>query len=143
MYKKRREGAGRRRPPPYADSPCPGKYNGYRFTGEFKIAVSENDDIRNIFTGRNLAVLDEILTIIRGYEDRYQNILKYILMSVLHLCKITDRHSNSQWPLWIPKTDCVEKNIIEILSKKVHKFNDCNCVYERELFSCPDCQFLR
>lgn len=89
-----------------------------------KIAVSENDDIRNIFTGRNLAVLNEILTIIRGYEDRYQNILKYILMSVLHLCKITDRHSNSQWPLWIPKTDCVEKNIIEILSKKVHKFND-------------------
>ena len=35
-------------------------------------------------------------------------------MSILHLCKITDKHSNSQWPLWIPKTDCVEKNIIEI-----------------------------
>lgn len=89
-----------------------------------KIAVGEKDDIRNIFTGRNLAVLDKILTIIRQYEDRYQNILKYILMSVLHLCKITDTHSNSQWPLWIPKTNCVEKNIIEILSKKVAKFND-------------------
>lgn len=87
-----------------------------------KIAVAENDDIKNIFTGRNLTVLDEILTIINGYDENYQNILKYVLMSVLHLCKITDKHSNSQWPLWIPKTDCVEKNIIDIYTKKIKKF---------------------
>lgn len=68
-----------------------------------KIAVTKNDDIKNIFTCRNLAVLDEILSIIKGYNKCYQDILKYILMSVLHLCKITDIHSNSQWPLWIPK----------------------------------------
>ena len=43
-------------------------------------------------------------------------------MSVLHLCKITDKHSNSQWPLWIPKVDCIEKNIIDILEKKVKSF---------------------
>lgn len=43
-------------------------------------------------------------------------------MSILHLCKITDKHSNSQWPLWIPKTDCVEKNIIDIFTKKIRKF---------------------
>lgn len=87
-----------------------------------KIAVTENDDIKNIFTGRNLSVLDEILTIINSYNDDYQSILKYILMSILHLCKITDKHSNSQWPLWIPKTDCVEKNIINIYTKKIRKF---------------------
>lgn len=74
-----------------------------------KIAVTENDDIKNIFTGRNISVLDDILSLISKYEPEYQNILKYILMSILHLCKITDKHSNSQWPLWIPKTDCVEK----------------------------------
>lgn len=45
-------------------------------------------------------------------------------MSILHLCKITDKHSNSQWPLWIPKTDCVEKNIIDIYTKKIKKFYD-------------------
>ena len=89
-----------------------------------KIAVTENDDIKNIFTGRNLSVLDEILSIINKYEPIYQNILKYILMSILHLCKITDKHSNSQWPLWIPKTDCVEKNIIDIYRKKIKKFYD-------------------
>ncbi len=87
-----------------------------------KIAVSENDDIKNIFTNRNLAVLDEILEIINTYDKYYQNVLKYILMSILHLCKITDKHSNSQWPLWIPKIDCVEKNILDILSNKVKKF---------------------
>lgn len=87
-----------------------------------KIAVADNDDIKNIFTGRNLTVLDEILSLITHYDACYQDILKYILMSVLHLCKITDKGSSSQWPLWIPKKDCVEKNIIDILSKKTKKF---------------------
>lgn len=89
-----------------------------------KIAVSDKDDVKNVFTGRNLSVLDEILTIIHKYDTKYQDILKYILMSILHLCKITDKHSNSQWPLWIPKTDCVEKNILDIYTKKIHKFYD-------------------
>lgn len=89
-----------------------------------KIAVTENDDLKNIFTGRNISVLDKILSIINKYEPDYQNILRYILMSILHLCKITDKHSNSQWPLWIPKTDCVEKNIIDIYTKKIRKFYD-------------------
>lgn len=87
-----------------------------------KIAVAENDDIRNIFTPRNLKVLDEILSVISAYSSSYQNIFHYILMSVLHLCKITDKHSNSQWPLWIPKTDCVEKNAVDIFLKKIDKF---------------------
>lgn len=89
-----------------------------------KIAVTENDDIANIFTGRNLVVLDEVLALINKYDIRYQNVLKYILMSVLHLCKITDKHSNSQWPLWIPKTDCVEKNVLDVYKKKIKKFFD-------------------
>lgn len=87
-----------------------------------KLAVAENDDIKNIFTGRNLSVLDEILTIIRQYDPQVQNVLNYILMSILHLCKITDKHSNSQWPLWIPRKGCVEKNVVELLWKKTRKF---------------------
>jgi len=87
-----------------------------------KIAVTEGDDISNIFTGRNLSVLDDILSVIKKYDTKYHAIMKYILMSILHLCKITDKHSNSQWPLWIPKTDCVEKNIIDIYTKKIKKF---------------------
>ncbi|UZT82891.1 DNA methyltransferase [Caproicibacterium sp. BJN0003] len=89
-----------------------------------KIAVTDKDNLSNIFTGRNMHVLDKVLDIINTYDTSYQNILKYILMSILHLCKITDKHSNSQWPLWIPKVDCVEKNVIELLIKKVKKFSD-------------------
>lgn len=88
-----------------------------------KIAVGENDSIRHIFTERNLAVIDKILAIIATYEPKEQVILNYILMSVLHLCKITDTHSNSQWPLWIPKENCVEKNIVDLLTKKLMQFS--------------------
>lgn len=86
-----------------------------------KIAVGEDDKISYIFTPRNFKVLDEIVKIINSYEDN--NIFKYILMSILHLCKITDSHSNSQWPLWIPKINCVEKNIIDLLQKKIRNLD--------------------
>lgn len=87
-----------------------------------KLAVGKDDDIKNIFTGRNLTVLDHILSIIQVYPSEYQNVLYYILISVLHLCKITDTHSNSQWPLWIPAENCVEKNIIDVLNRKTKTF---------------------
>lgn len=87
-----------------------------------KIAVCENDSIKNIFTERNLSVLDKVLAIIETYNSTEKEILQYILMSILHLCKITDTHSNSQWPLWIPKENCVEKNVIELLIKKLKSF---------------------
>lgn len=87
-----------------------------------KLAVYENQPISQIFTKRNFAVIDEVVGIINNLEY-YNDIFKYILMSVLHLCKITDKHSNSQWPLWIPKEDCVEKNVIDVLEKKVKNFS--------------------
>lgn len=87
-----------------------------------KIAVYENQGIDQIFTGRNYTVLDKIIGIINSLSD-YNDLFKYILMSVIHLCKITDKHSSSQWPLWIPKVDCVEKNIIDLIEKKVLKFS--------------------
>lgn len=82
-----------------------------------KIAVGESDTISDIFTPRNLSVLNEIV----GYisTSKHANILNYLLMSVLHLAKITDTHSNSQWPLWIPRTNCVEKNIITSLHRRM------------------------
>ena len=42
---------------------------------------------------------------------------------MIHLCKITDTHSNSQWPLWTPKINCVEKNVFQILSRKIKKIS--------------------
>jgi len=88
-----------------------------------KIAVGEKDKISDIFTRRNLVVLDNVIAIINTFPDKMQNILKYILMSILHLVKITDKRSNSQWPLWIPKVDCVEKNVVDVLKRKSKNFN--------------------
>ena len=88
-----------------------------------KLAVYKDETIDQIFTKRNFSVLDEILEIFKEYEE-YRDVFEYILMSVLHLCKITDTHSNSQWPLWIPKKNCVEKNIIDIICKKIKKFEE-------------------
>lgn len=82
-----------------------------------KIAVGINDKISDIFTPRNFSVLDEIVSYIS--QTQHQDILNYLLMSVIHLSKITDMHSNSQWPLWIPKVNCVEKNIIDLLNKRI------------------------
>lgn len=87
-----------------------------------KLAVYENQHISQIFTKRNFMILDKVVGIINEL-DCYNDLFKYILMSTIHLCKITDKHSNSQWPLWIPKTDCVEKNAVDLLEKKVKKFS--------------------
>lgn len=86
-----------------------------------KLAVYRDERIADIFTPRNFKVLDEILRLLERHET-YQDVYKYILMSVLHLCKITDTHSNSQWPLWTPKTGCVEKNAVHLLCNRIEKF---------------------
>ena len=88
-----------------------------------KLAVYEGETIKEIFTPRNYMVLDRIIGLFEEYPEN-KMVFKYVLMSILHLCKITDTHSNSQWPLWIPKTGCVEKNIVDMLCKKLIKFED-------------------
>ncbi|MCZ7408220.1 DNA methyltransferase [Parvimonas micra] len=86
-----------------------------------KIAVGVSDKISDIFTPRNFSVLNEIVGYIQSIDNSSdRNVLKYLLMSILHLSKITDTHSNSQWPLWIPKINCVEKNIIDLLQRRMY-----------------------
>lgn len=85
-----------------------------------KIAVGISDRISDIFTPRNFSVLNEIVEYIKNIDNSEEkNVLNYLLMSILHLAKITDTHSNSQWPLWIPKINCVEKNIIDLLHRRM------------------------
>lgn len=83
-----------------------------------KIAVGTNDHISDLFTPRNFSVLNKIVEYINQHDD--DNLLRYLLMSILHLSKITDTHSNSQWPLWIPKTNAVEKNVVELMSQRIN-----------------------
>lgn len=90
-----------------------------------KIAVKNGQKISSIFTPRNFAVLDMIIGVSkRECYSEYSNVLKYIILSMIHLCKITDTHSMSQWPLWIPKKDCVEKNVLKILERRARLTQD-------------------
>ncbi|WP_194841698.1 DNA methyltransferase [Clostridium butyricum] len=87
-----------------------------------RLAVYEGQKISSIFTKRNFAVLDNIIGHMNDENKEILPCLKYIILSILHLSKITDTHSNSQWPLWTPKKDCVEKNIPELFEKRANLF---------------------
>lgn len=84
-----------------------------------RIAVSKGQRISSIFTSRNFRILDRFVGFSEQYEDDKKELVKYVILSILHLSKITDTHSNSQWPLWTPKRNCVEKNIIDIVDRRV------------------------
>lgn len=94
----------------------------YNLIKNSKIAVLDGDVISNIFTSRNLKALDELLELSRKYSENLQRIIVYIINSLLHQAKITDTHSNSQWLLWIPKKNCVEKNVYSLALKKIDLF---------------------
>lgn len=54
---------------------------------------------------RNLAILDSNLAI--------------VLSSCLHLCRLTDTRSQSQFPFWVPTIDAVDRNIFDLLQGKI------------------------
>ncbi len=91
----------------------------YTLMEDSKLAVRQGEKISEIFTPRNFACLDKLIGLSKEekYKPAYQE-LRYVLLSMIHLCKITDLHSNSQWPLWIPNKNCVEKNVLNILDRR-------------------------
>lgn len=96
--------------------------SNYEFIKNSRLAVIESDKITNIFTNRNLKIIDEILYRARELPSTVEYVVKYIMMSILHQLKITDARSNSQWPLWIPKKDAYERNAIMLFKKKLTSF---------------------
>ncbi|HJV44864.1 MAG TPA: DNA methyltransferase [Bacillota bacterium] len=101
------------------------QFKNYTMVANSRIAVQKNQEISTLFTPRALNTIDEILEYMSAIqEEELRNIIKYILMGSLHLMKITDLKSNSQWPLWTPKKDCLEKNAIDVLLKRIHLFHE-------------------
>jgi DNA modification methylase len=45
--------------------------------------------------------------------------LAILLSTCLHLCRLTDTRSQSQFPFWVPKNDAVDRNIFDLLRNKV------------------------
>lgn len=87
-----------------------------------KIAVKENEHIKDKFSNRSFYVLDYIYKVINEEQDfDTKIILNYAYSAIIHKSKIVDKKMSSQWPLWIPKTDCLERNIIELFFKSIDK----------------------
>jgi len=105
------------------------------FIENSRLAAYKGENIQNIFTKRNIFILDNILGKINNVEDdKINNCLRFIVLSILHSVKITDIKSNSQWPLWTPKQNCVEKNVITIFNKKCSKFIKALMLCNEELY---------
>lgn len=47
-----------------------------------------------------------------------------ILSTCLHLCRLTDTRSQSQFPYWVPKKGIVDRNILDLLDDKFNQFID-------------------
>lgn len=79
-----------------------------------RIAIKENMFLSDIFSPINFVILSELKEKIKDNEN-----LKFILSSVLQLCKLTDTKSQSQFPFWLPKIDLVDRNIFITMLNKV------------------------
>lgn len=99
--------------------------NDFEMIANGRLAVQDKQYVSTLFTPRTLSVLEEILAYISKIENKdQQNIIRYILMSAIHLIKITDLKSNSQWPLWTPRENCLEKNAVDVLLKRIRLFKE-------------------
>lgn len=87
-----------------------------------RIAIKDGMKMSDIFSPINFTLL-----------TRYRNIsndsreMAIVLSSCLHLCRMTDTKSQSQFPYWVPKTDAVDRNVLDLLHKKLKelvKFNN-------------------
>lgn len=91
-----------------------------------RIAIKEGMSISNIFSPINFYILNEIKNLIKDDSE-----MKFILGSVLHLFRLTDIKSQSQFPYWIPKKDLLDRNIFDSLYKKAKDLN--NYINEDEI----------
>ncbi|WP_051203169.1 DNA methyltransferase [Hugenholtzia roseola] len=83
-------------------------------TKNSRIAIKDNMFLSDIFSPINFFILSELKEKIKNNEN-----LKFILSSILQLCKLTDTKSQSQFPFWLPKTDLVDRNIFITMLNKV------------------------
>ena len=79
-----------------------------------RIAVKKNMKLSTIVNPINVFVLFE-------FSKKFKNnrIMMTILASILHLCRLTDTKSQSQFPYWVPKKNIVERNILNLIHKKI------------------------
>ncbi len=103
------------------------KYNKYRsllkgyadkkLIKNSRIAVKENTYISQLFSPMNFV----LLSMLKQNEYFINSDLGMIFSSVLHLCKLTDIKSQSQFLYWIPKKNILDRNIFNLVEQKINK----------------------
>lgn len=85
-----------------------------------RIAIKKGENIKDLFTNRNFYILDKINFNIKNIKDeKIRQIINYAYLSIIHKSKIVDKKFSSQWPMWIPKQNCVERNVVELFKKSL------------------------
>ena len=58
---------------------------------------------------------------VEKYSEEFKNdkLMITLLSSVLHLCRLTDLKSQSQFPYWVPKKNIIERNVLLLILKKI------------------------
>lgn len=88
-----------------------------------RIAVKSNERISDKFSNRSFYILDQIKQIIEEEKcSENYNIFKYIYTSIIHKSKILDVKMSSQWPLWVPVNNCIERNVVSLFCNSVDSY---------------------
>jgi len=90
-----------------------------------RIAIKEDMKISSLFTNRNFLIMSKIKESIFKVKDK--NIKKELLLiysSMIHLAKLTDIRSQSQFPYWIPSRHILERNLLLLFGKRLSKYLD-------------------
>tara|TARA_B100000579_G_scaffold142073_1_gene115365 strand:+ start:462 stop:1991 length:1530 start_codon:yes stop_codon:yes gene_type:complete len=98
-----------------------------------RIAIKDEMYLSSIFSPINFHLLDLISKEISGN-------MKFVLGSILHLCKLTDLKSQSQFPYWIPKKDILDRNIFSSIEKKINQLSKINSTEIKKVNSFKDLQ---
>ena len=81
-----------------------------------RIAVKKDMKLSTIFNPINFFVLSEF-----SKKFKKNRVMMTIMGSILHLCRLTDTKSQSQFPYWVPKKNIVERNILNLIYKKIEE----------------------
>lgn len=83
-----------------------------------RIAIKSGMKLSEIFSPLNFNIL------LKYRENAMKDMhFAIILSSCLHLCRLTDTRSQSQFPFWVPKMDAVDRNVFDLLNRKIAEMN--------------------
>lgn len=80
-----------------------------------RIAIKKGTRLADIFSPINFIILSELRK-----KDLTED-FKFLLGTTLHLLKLTDKKSQSQFPYWVPKTEILDRNIFTSLKNRLEK----------------------